>query len=337
MAYRGFGFLFAWMGIGVYLRKLIYSTMSTFGYQANFLGEDFPVLLPEIPSGLISDVAPLTAGGIILDYPKYSVVLHKFRKLPLITAANIEGGLFKDITRKSLFSGGDHWRKDDRIAPEYQLGAELYGAEKSDFDRGHMVKREDVQWGISDDEAADSARSTFYFTNAAPQHAKVNQSIWRQIEDYILKTESVKNGLKISVFTGPVLTDQDPEFVTLVKGEVIKLPVLFWKLVYYINEANTISRVAFLVGQQYLLEKAGIVLRKYAVQADREHFMNFKDADTYQVNTELIHKLTGLHFPVAHDPYQKESPVKLVLDKVNVRRGQVYESVISNRITGLTL
>lgn len=282
------------------------------GYQSQFLGDNHKVSLPD----------EIVNKGVLLDYFHYSVVMDLERGFPLLTASNINGSKFLSIPRRELFHGsGDKWKKDDRIERDQQWGMELYRAPKSDFDRGHMTKREDVQWGESTEEAAEAARSTFYFTNAVPQHSRVNQSIWRSIEDYVLKSESVKGDLKVSVFTGPVMNDNDPDFITEISGEQVKLPLLFWKIIYYINEEEILSRVAFLVGQKYLLEKEGIIRRRYQPKLKRLRFMNFKKADTFQVEVPVVEELTGIPFAKAHDPMKSEKSIKLVTEQVNVRGG----------------
>ena len=132
--------------------------------------------------------------------------------------------MFKSIKREDIFSGGsDSWKKDDRIPKECQLGKELYSAEKSNFDRGHLTKREDVQWGESAEIARNAAASTFYFTNAVPQVDRLNRGVWRRIEDYILHHEVVKQSLKISMMTGPLLLDDDPDFVTEIQLSLIHI------------------------------------------------------------------------------------------------------------------
>ncbi|MDH3651842.1 MAG: DNA/RNA non-specific endonuclease, partial [Saprospiraceae bacterium] len=172
-----------------------------------------------------------------------------------------------------------------------------------------------------EEEAIKGAKQTFFYTNAAPQHLKVNRSIWRRIEDYILKKEAVKHNLRINVFTGPIMTEDDPDFVTPVNDEIVQLPITFWKIVYYTSEEGILHRVAFLVGQKYLLEKHKIVKRRRPKKVRRDRFINFKKADTYQVNVQTIEELSGLTFPQAVDAYHDERPIKLVLSSVNVRRG----------------
>jgi len=251
-----------------------------------------------------------------LDYQNYSVLFNPFRKFPYLTAANIDGKRFRKINRPS-----DSWKKDARIPKDQQLGMELYGSDKSDFDRGHMTKREDVQWGASEEEALEAAKSTFYYTNAIPQVAALNRKVWRRIEDYVLHSEVVSNQLKISMFTGPVFTTSDPKFVTPVNEEDIQLPVFFWKVVYY-KKRNELHRTAFLTGQEKSLRKDGIIPPIYRGEATPSNlFMGLKDAATYQVRVELIERWTGLSFAHASEAYKDHRAEKIIEDEVNVRGG----------------
>lgn len=309
------------------------------GFQANFLGDHHSVSLPQLTSELLEKVAYLKdSDDFEIKYYNFSVVLDKLRKFPFFTASNTDGSQFISIPREDLFNGSDRWKKDTRIASDQQWGMELYSADKSDFHRGHMTKREDVQWGASAEAAAEGARSTFYFTNSVPQHAKVNGSIWRSIEDYILKNESVKKSLNVSILTGPVLQDDDPFFVTKVNAEKIRLPILFWKVVYYVNKAGVLSKVGFLVGQRYLLQKSKVIKRRYRRKTKRSDFMEYKHADTYQVDTKIIEELTGLKFSAAATPFSSDEPVHVVKKKVNVvRRGEQIEEIDEYSLIGLTL
>lgn len=262
----------------------------------------------------------LLSGNYALDYSNYSVFQNPFRKFPYYTACNIDGSLFKSIKRADLFSGkGDKWAKDKRIPKEHQLGNELYSADRSDFDKGHLTKREDTQWGLTDAAAIKGAESTFFFTNAMPQVDRLNRGIWRKIEDYILHQEVVNSSRKIVLFTGPVFSKSDPDFVTKVKEETIQLPYLFWKVVYYQKE-ESLHRTAFLTSQKGLLEKRRIV--KPVVRGDEEEgdaFMNFKDAATYQVRVDFIETLSGLTFAPARELFEREEASELILSGVDVR------------------
>ena len=309
-----------------------------FGYAEDFISSELPVPLPTLTPEQQADVA-LVAGTTdnVARYVNYSLVQSQSRGFPYFTASNIDGHLFKRVARK------DNWRKDERINHALQWGQELYSAPQSNFDRGHLVKREDVQWGTTVLEAQNAADSTFFFTNAVPQHAQLNQAIWADLENYILHTESVQNNLRIMVFTGPVLNEADPVFVTEVNGAKVKLPVLFWKVVVFTKGDNQLYRVGFLMGQTKLLEKGGIIKpQKVKLPAlVAELFTHFEDAETYQVNIATLETLTQLKMPPATDVYQDDRPIKLILEEVdinaNIRAMEAFVKELGFRIPNLVL
>jgi len=267
-----------------------------------------------------------------LDYQNYSLLHNPFRKFPYFTASNIDGALFKKIKREDLFSGSDRWSKDNRIPYSSQFGKELYSADKSDFDKGHMTKREDVQWGTDIESAKKAAESTFYYTNATPQLDRLNRGVWRKIEDYILHHEAVKSNLKISLFTGPALRNDDPEFVTIINNEQVKLPYLFWKVVYYLKE-DDLFRTGFITSQKKLLEKRRITKPiSRGLSTTREHFTKFKDAETYQVKVSFIEKLCELQFAEATETFQDDTPEKLILSGIEVRTNKGLNSTINLKL-----
>ncbi len=290
-------------------------------YSSNFL-KGHIVNVPEID--VIEEekfkATNFSVADYYLEYANYSVLQNPFRKFPYYTAANIDGELFKKIKRGELFSGSDSWKKDDRIPKECQLGKELYSSLKSDFDKGHLTKREDVQWGHDIETAKDAAISTFYYTNAVPQVDRLNRGVWRRIEDYILHHEVVKQSLKISLITGPLLLDSDPEFVTKVENISIQLPTLFYKIIYYLRDGE-LYRTGFLTSQKGLLQKRRIV--KPVVRGDvlesNDMFQGFKDAETYQVSVPFIESIGNLKFTEAKEIFKDNTPEELILDAIDVR------------------
>lgn len=289
------------------------------GYSPTFLGRTRSVALPAVGTVLKPFVAPVKGSRTrVLKYQNYSVLQHAERGFPLFCCANIDGKRWKNIPRKSLFpSGNDRWDKDARLSPDHQWGDELYDATQSEFDKGHMTKREDTQWGRSEEEARAGAISTFFYTNAVPQHKDLNRRLWARLEDYILETETNPRQLRVSVFTGPALRADDPFFVTDVDGERLQIPVWFWKMVYYPKSDSQVYRVAFLMNQAKLLEKDGVVRREIRPpKEDTQLFLQFKEAKTYQVNVPLLETLTGLQFPPALDPYTDSRPCELALEEV---------------------
>ncbi|MBY0477671.1 MAG: DNA/RNA non-specific endonuclease [Chitinophagaceae bacterium] len=59
------------------------------------------------------------------------------------------------------------WQDDPRIKTEEQLGQQLYSASKSDFDRGHLVRRENLEWGTRK-VSEDAGKNNFWFPNCTP-------------------------------------------------------------------------------------------------------------------------------------------------------------------------
>lgn len=280
------------------------------GYNEFFIDGKI-ISLPVLNEQQIEDLVFDTQGNSIIKYINYSLELSASQNFPYYTATNIDGLLFKKVPRK------DNWKKDSRVK-EFQWGKELYSSHGSDFDRGHMTKREDVQWGETIAIALNAADSTFYYTNAVPQHKDLNRDIWRSLEDYILHTETKQNKLRICVFTGPVLSSNNPYITTPVNGKQIQIPVLFWKVVVFPKADEELHRVGFMMSQRTLLHNTGIVEELETESADEKLFMQFDDAGTYQVNVSLIEEMTGLKMPLAIDSYSDARNAKLVLKEIDI-------------------
>ncbi|MDP1880833.1 MAG: DNA/RNA non-specific endonuclease [Parachlamydiaceae bacterium] len=284
------------------------------GYDAEFLINDEIkeiVDLPIIGKKHVDDIAPIEGNDeSILKYLNFSVKMSASRKFAFYTASNIDGNMFKKAHRRG-------WRKDPR-AKEFQWGTELYSAKKSDFDKGHMTKREDVQWGKTIGLAQKGADSTFFYPNSVPQHKDLNQVIWKSLEDYVLHTETKTNLLKVCVFTGPVLSESDPNFVTQVKGATVQIPIVFWKVIVYPKNDGKLYRVGFMMSQNRLLFENGIVEEYEKGVIGEDLFMQFEDAETYQVNISLIETLAGIKFPKAIDSYKDDRSKKLVLKEIDI-------------------
>lgn len=233
------------------------------GFDEAFLA-DFPVPIPRSVGRTAGDEAPLKSGdGHVLRYSNFSVVMSQSRRIALYTACNIDGKASKKIKRDT-----DAWYYDDRIDRAHQAGSELYN--DNALDRGHLVRREDPVWGP---QAVLANDDTFHFTNCSPQHSKLNQTLWLGLEDYILQNARAE-GLRINVFTGPVLRDDDMVY----RG--VKIPKEYWKVVALRTDAR-LSATAYLVSQGKLIEDLEFVFGRYK---------------TYQVAIAEIQDLAGLDF-----------------------------------------
>jgi endonuclease G len=236
------------------------------GYSTTLL-EDFEVPYPVLTGIRQDDAAPLLDdSGTELTYQHFSIVMSKSRRLALYVACNINGRQSKKIRR-----GKDRWSLDPRMEEQFQVGEELYA--DNELDRGHLVRREDPVWGEKK-EAAIANQDTFHFTNCSPQHAQFNQRTWLGLEDHILQN-SRAHELNVTVFTGPVFRDDDPEY----RG--VQLPREYWKIVAVRTEGRS-SATAYMISQSELLE----TLRAFG-------FGRYK---TYQVSIGQIEQLTNLDF-----------------------------------------
>jgi endonuclease G len=214
------------------------------GYKKNFLG--FNVPLPKLTEVGKSAVVRLDTGSRILKYHRFSIVMHKQRRLALFTAANVDWREQsreihgKKPNRKKLngFTGNEKedWVTDPRIPLDYQLPDYFYVKDRGAFDRGHLVRRDDVAWGKTFAEMQKGNGDTFHTTNCSPQVAGFNQSKfgnfnWGELENMIQKQTQTE---KVCVFSGPVLDPSDRYFHGLVKGGVeisIQIPQRFWKII----------------------------------------------------------------------------------------------------------
>lgn len=285
------------------------------GYDPAFLGQNFRIKFPVLSSDQKKDLLKFNGNKFRLDYIHYTSVMNKRRRLAFFTAVNIDGDQWQDNSRD-----GD-WNEDPRIKNEDQLGKKLYSAKKSNFDRGHLVRREDPEWG---DKATSlkAGENTFWFPNCTPQHEKLNRKIWAELEANILHLGADEQNLKVNVFTGPVLAETDGTFVTKVDGQDIQIPNLFWKIVVWTKSNGKAYAVGFIMSQEKFLIDGGIIKKPLVINKKKlkkigdedifEH-LQFKDGKTYQVKIEEIEKLTGLKFdwPGVIRPFKKTEPAPI--------------------------
>lgn len=251
------------------------------GYNPDFLSNssDHRVKLPLLGAALEAEAAPLLKpvgpNKNTLHYHNFSVVVHAERKLPIYSAANVSFGDRFEMSRPT-----DVWRVDPRISAKDQLQNWYYKA--NNFDRGHMTRREDLEYGSTPKAALASAADTCHWPNCVPQHSRFNQNkeIWGGLERYILE-ESIYNGnFNAQIITGPVLDDGDPEY------RKIKYPLQFWKVVAAVNASDQLFATAYLASQEEVISQFGI-------EVTETPFGAYK---TFQVKISEIERLTGLKF-----------------------------------------
>nr|WP_295108858.1 DNA/RNA non-specific endonuclease [uncultured Caulobacter sp.] len=221
------------------------------GYDRDFLSVRIDLDQVIAPMRALDRVAPLLDGGEILKYSHYSAVIHKQRKFPLLTAVNVDGArLIHPGERKNT------WRRDARIADEYQPAGNFYeknkGTDPVQFSRGHQVRLLDPCWGADKAEAAANAEETFHYTNAAPQVQGYNDVDWGNLEDYLLNKAQLTEQ-RLTIFTGPIYRDDDPWYGHDREDGPWRIPLSFWKIAVLQKTATVAKAAAFIVGQtQYV-------------------------------------------------------------------------------------
>ncbi|MER8645033.1 MULTISPECIES: DNA/RNA non-specific endonuclease [unclassified Mesorhizobium] len=226
-----------------------YSTRK--GYNPTFLGVSVPMPKPRRPNELVR----MADGSHEISYHHFSVVMHKARRLALFAAANVSADPARkrpgnrpqaDYGRKGLGGMGkddsEKWFGDGRILDTEQLPDKFYNKDRKAFDKGHIVRREDVAWGDTYAEMQNANGDTFHVTNCSPQTARFNRpdeeaDNWGALENLVLKSARTEN---LAVFGGPVLAGDDPIFRGVdTEGEIaIKIPRKFWKLIVASTEGR---------------------------------------------------------------------------------------------------
>lgn len=260
------------------------------GYVSTFLGDDaLAVPLPCL-GARADDVAPVSdADDDVLRYRHFSVIQSKSRRLPMLTAVNIDGAKSFILKRRGS------WNTDGRLAEEHQADNTLY--HNNPLDRGHMVRRRDPGWGETEAEAQEGERDTFHYTNCAPQHGNLNQKDWLGLEDYILEATATR-GFRASVFTGPVFSDDDRNLKHQPGAEDIRIPESFWKIAVMVNDDT-----GGLSATGYVLTQGDMI------RAITEAAILFGEYKTFQVPIRFIEAVTGFDFGSlrGHDPLNDRS------------------------------
>ena len=245
------------------------------GYDPSFLGGRYRIALPTKKTRP-RDLLTFEVGGSRtseLRYMHFSVAMSRKRKLCLWSAVNIDGSNTRKATRSS-------WKIDPRIPRAAQTigdtdnpDKDIYGDEPR-FARGHMTRREDPIWGAQADAELGNDDS-MHLTNAVPQMQPFNAGIWNNLEDYAL-LNARKAKQRITVFTGPVLRDDDP---TRFGNQV---PVEFWKVIAFIHdETEKLTATGYLMSQASFLKPEEFVYGTF---------------ETYQIPIATIEQKTGLSF-----------------------------------------
>ncbi|CAN7738207.1 DNA/RNA non-specific endonuclease [Mesorhizobium amorphae] len=236
-----------------------YSTRK--GYDPNFLGTAVPLPRPR----RMEELVRMADGGFVIPYHHFSIIMHKQRRLALLCAANVSADPKRkrpgnrpdeDYQRDGLGGLGEHdtekWFGDPRILGTEQLPDKFYNRDRGSFDKGHLVRREDVAWGDTYEEMRNANGDTFHVTNCSPQTARFNRpneaaQNWGALENLVLANAKTEN---LIVFGGPILANGDLQFhgVDTEGKVVVPVPRKFWKVIVARKE-NRLQSFAFLLEQ----------------------------------------------------------------------------------------
>lgn len=275
------------------------------GFVRTFLGAGFTVNLPTLSAALEEAAAELIGkpGQHELKYHNFSVVMHAARRFAIYSAANISFGNRFEMSRPQ-----DVWREDPRIKKEAQITNFYY--RKNLFDRGHLTRREDLEFGKTAKAALASAADTCHWSNCVPQHERFNQGkeLWQGLERHVLETSIIEGHVNANVVTGPLLDEDDPVFADFPK---IQYPVRFWKVITALDGAGKPFATAFVMDQSETIKKFGL----------KEADVPISPYKTYQVSIKEVERLTQLTFTYddagvskslsVYDPLAKGVPEKL--------------------------
>lgn len=287
------------------------------GFNPDFLGTDtLRVPLPVVKDATLKrETLSFTykgTKGTEVKYWNYSVIMHKSRKLAIYSAVNVDTNQRPDNAGRD----GDRWYSDPRVGDEYEIDARFYKEQSNfeadrslnPFDRGHLTRRLDAQWGESEEIAKSNGDDSFHWTNCSPQHWQLNQGKkrWLGLEDFVIKTFAKDTG-RACVINGPVFDaplshrGQDENMVPDIQGNPHKdpifgdvaIPKLFFKVVACEGENGKLRVAAFLMSQEDFLRT---VDRLKGMPPLQEEILTPIEARLYQIKVTDLETLTGLDF-----------------------------------------
>ena len=193
--------------------------------------------------------AKLENGGTELKYHHFSIVMHRKRRLAIFTSSNVDWRNAVRLidgrkpSRRELTeldpNAQEKWVTDPRIPDANQLPDVFYTKDGGAFDKGHLIRRDDVAWGATFADMQMANGDTYHTTNCSPQVAGFNRSAsednWGDLEVLVQKETKSE---RVCIFAGPVLQDDDLVF----RGRdgrgptELQIPRKYWKIIVAIGD-----------------------------------------------------------------------------------------------------
>jgi endonuclease G len=255
------------------------------GFQDDFMGVRIPMPIPGPALRRKLAFRVDSPSSYTLRYFHYSTIQHAVRRVPVLSAINVHGKYrYAELGKGSR---KDKWFRDNRLDYDAQLDDGWY--EKSGFDRGHLARREDAEWGSSMGRAKLAADLTCSYTNAIPQVPALNRAImgyhgvWGQLEAKLLEAgveDEKGRSARICVFGGPLFEDDDPVYKS------VQVALKCFKVVAWYDGAGKLRSTSFRLTQEQLVGE---------IDFEVLHFDEvFR---THQCPLSEIETATGLVFP----------------------------------------
>lgn len=296
------------------------------GFNFTFLS-DFRIELP-----VLSGNHPSASQHLFIHHQNLSIYFNKERKLALYSACNFDKSRFINFDRSNAFQH-DQFPESGR-----QVGEEFYRSKTNDksrsqnfFDRGHLIARRYNQWGDSREEATIGERDTYYFTTIHPQVGELNQQEWEKLESFIINTGRLAVD-RVSILAGAILSPEDPiaEYVDAFTRETqsLAIPVVYWKVVFYLV-GDELRKIAFLMSQKNVVSELPMMQPAISALIDPFDLLD-EPLKPFIVKSNLIEQATGLTFSPAVELYDREQPLKVVIDENDVDPGFAEMAAILN-------
>ncbi len=260
-------------------------------YDPNMIA-GFPVPMPTLGER-VRDVA--FNGGVAVDHTRFSLCFNQERGFAIFTAHNIDGA---SILPEGEIPRRDRFRLDPDVPRHLQVDNDR-AYRNNPWDRGHLVRRRALHWGArAEAEQADS--ESFFWTNIAPQHENLHDAAWGSIEDWLFDVAD-DAARKACVFTGPVMTPEDPVRVNRPGETAVRIPAGFWKIIA-LKHQQALRAAAFLTWQRDFHHDEPVAF----------------DPILEQVRITTIEYLTGLDF----EPLRVADPLQFGarIERVGARR-----------------
>jgi DNA/RNA endonuclease G (NUC1) len=297
------------------------------GYDKDFLGLEvkLPVISNEaLKKSIAVNNEPGRNGKNYLDYTRFSVLFNKDKKLPFLTAVNVDGRT-NELAKEHEERDSDRWFQDARI----KTGSDLFQYDDKDylhsgFQKGHMVRYYDPAWGTDNTVKKKGIADTFHYTNCCPQIAKINTGSWNDLEDYYMAAAIHEHG-KVTVFSGPVFNKARQHGNLLV-------PLHFWKVLVYV-ENKQLKAMGFLLTHQFALTEAmeknfirkGKIVQPTLDKNDIERL--YEKLKQWVVKVEYIEEKTGISFGLNNFDVNKDREKYFNSNVIPAGEGPLHEQI----------